>query len=308
MGRRANSIWLSAIGDAWGRWTEMVDFESIPEHVPMTDPMTITDDTQMALAVLHGIDDAMTTDHRYIDHISERFIEWLYDKDNNRGPGRTCLTALRSLDEARRNGKDRTPWVGTVEDSKGCGANMRAPWIGLLSIMSLEELETLGVGQAFITHGHDTALDATRLTVHGTFLLANHHIPPGSLVEHLTIGTNQEILSALDRAQSIEPSQMWEKTFDPCSIVGGGWVAEDALALAARIADVYHDNPKEGLHRAVRTGGDSDSIACITGSFLGAGWDGNWRELFPDVVFEPRYQQELTWATGMVDSIKPMEN
>ena len=64
--------------------------------------------------------------------------------------------------------------------------------------------------------------------------------------------------------------QAWERLlFVGC---GDGWIAEEALATALLCALRHADDPVGGLARAATTAGDSDSIACLTGAFLGAAY------------------------------------
>jgi ADP-ribosylglycohydrolase len=70
---------------------------------------------------------------------------------------------------------------------------------------------------------------------------------------------------------------------DACRITGAGWIAEEALATGLFCAIRHADDPISGLARAAATSGDSDSIACLTGAFLGAAhglsvWPTRWTE------------------------------
>jgi ADP-ribosylglycohydrolase len=71
------------------------------------------------------------------------------------------------------------------------------------------------------------------------------------------------------------------RTADPCQSTGSGWVAEEALATGLLCALLFADEPVDALGRAAATSGDSDSIACLTGAFLGAAygmdaWPADW--------------------------------
>lgn len=285
-----NVVYLSALGDGWGYLNEFTKFQSMPKDIKIPDVIRISDDTQMAIAVIDGLLPKDPGSHAELLNISDRFIVWNNDPDNNRAPGETCKKALNLLE---MNRSQDNPFAGTVTHSKGCGANMRAGWLGLLN-RPIEDIKALAREQARITHGHPTALEASALTALGVWAIAHHEVAQGQLVEFLIenaeLGDN---LDALNRAYNTSNETILDLNNDPCLYVGEGWVAEEALALAARLYDVYYD-PKQGLYRGVRTGGDSDSIACIAGSFFGAGLARNWREFFDQPIrFEPRYEQEL---------------
>ena len=72
-----------------------------------------------------------------------------------------------------------------------------------------------------------------------------------------------------------------DRNADPCQFTGSGAVAEEALATGLLCALLFADEPVAALGRAAATSGDSDSIACLTGAFLGAAygmdaWPADW--------------------------------
>jgi ADP-ribosylglycohydrolase len=74
-------------------------------------------------------------------------------------------------------------------------------------------------------------------------------------------------LHALERAEAF--AAMGEGTPDEVEALGGGWIAEEALAIAVFCAEVAPDL-ESALRLAVTHSGDSDSTGCITGHILGA--------------------------------------
>lgn len=306
MSRIANVVYLSALGDAWGNDTEFLKFKEIPVEVPLPNPLIITDDTQMSLAVVNGLREAEISDNDRLESIALCFLDWRHDEDNDRAPGNTCIAALNSLERSMGGGTERPfdPFVGTITTSKGCGANMRAPWLGLMPWRA-REVTNVAFDQAMITHGHPTALEAASLTALGVWALVHGVVKPTHLTEYLMnkAAPTGECYQALAKALRTPAEQVMNPNLDPCVPIGQGWIAEEALALSARIADLYAANVREGIHRAVRTGGDSDSIACITGAFLGAGLPDStdWSALFSEeIAFEPRYETELDQAVRFI--------
>jgi ADP-ribosylglycohydrolase len=70
---------------------------------------------------------------------------------------------------------------------------------------------------------------------------------------------------------------------DPCIATGDGWIAEEAFATGLLCFLLFPDDPSKALQRAAVTSGDSDSIACLTGAFVGAyagmnAWPKEWAE------------------------------
>lgn len=326
-----NKIWNSihgmAYGDAWGRITEFEKFVDIKEIQPEFPKQIayITDDTQMSLyamkAILDNLDSILEFEND-LNNVAKQnnvrmlfgaqFLEWQTDPRNNRAPGYTCLNSLTNL----RNSEMRTGLEGTDSGSKGCGANMRNPWFGLLPF-SEELIEELSLQQSEVTHSHPLALSSAVLTA---LCLRETYLNPNALTtlnlnDFLLSKTTELIvkhsnnskvrpayLSGLHELKSfLELKQGKVKAFtkadpatDICEILNAeGWVAEEALLLAVTIYDNYKNSPIEGLRRAVYTNGDSDSIAAIAGAYMGSTHN---TQIFPEQwhsKLEPNYIEEL---------------
>jgi ADP-ribosylglycohydrolase len=257
------------------------------------DPALVTDDTQMALAVAWALCEAPSLTPAGVEPaLRERFLAWANSPDNNRAPGRTCLTACELLVDGRR-------WQeASVITSKGCGANMRVTPVGLLPGIDVDTLAGLAQLQAGLTHGHPTGLAAAELTAYAVWVLVDGariaELPArlraraddqrtvyrgdwlGDLWERSSDPSAEafiargwdECVRVLDRLEAalLRP----DRTADPCRATGAGWIAEEALATALLCAIMFADEPVAGLGRAAATSGDSDSIACLAGAFLGA--------------------------------------
>lgn len=127
--RLRSSLMGTAIGDAWGYPHE---FTATACDTPMlttgvlTKRMTISDDTQMTLALTAALrtlrnreEEPSHTDAAAL--IAAHFLAWSTDKDNDRAPGSATMQALRRL--GKKN--DTRQWVHTTTASAGCGAVMR---------------------------------------------------------------------------------------------------------------------------------------------------------------------------------------
>lgn len=92
-----------ALGDALGFPTEFNNVPSILakcgpwRQMRLPKPAIVTDDTQMTLALGRGIRTAMDrgllTPLRLVRPVRDEFVDWYHSPDNNRAPGRTCMTA-----------------------------------------------------------------------------------------------------------------------------------------------------------------------------------------------------------------------
>lgn len=305
-----------ALGDALGFPTEFNDVPSILakcgpwREMELPQRAFVSDDTQMTLAVGRALRTAMDrgvlAPKRLERPLREEFVDWYQSPDNNRAPGRTCLTACALLKEESRAWQDASQ-IG----SKGCGANMRVAPVGLAPGLSDEQRAGAAQLQSALTHGHPTALAASDLTARAVHLLARgtdpaglvgqlrsyahdnrshyHHTWLGDLwtrsqdpsPEHFITRGWDECLEILGRLQ--EAVRTVSPETDPCLATGEGWIAEEAFATGLLCFLLFPDEPVTALRRAACTAGDSDSIACLTGAFAGAwlgadAWPTEWAD------------------------------
>lgn len=262
----------------------------------------ISDDTQMTLytangllygatqAKLNGIEAPM---ERYIHYA---YLDWLETQDgkknkkpvcwlNNvgdlysrRAPGNSCLSALRS-------GR-----MGTVEEpinhSKGCGGVMRVAPIGLFfkndgETDRIREIMALGGKAAAITHGHPLGYIPAAGLVHIISRIVYGGCKYGHL-PHQILRECRELLAEI-YGDDIYTGRMKElidqaaalankggSDMDNIHAIGGGWVGEEALAIAIYCWLRYPSDFDKALIASVNHGGDSDSTGAILGNILGA--------------------------------------
>lgn len=293
-----------AVGDAMGA---AIEFDSIAQirqkfgEQGLTDYApaygrigAITDDTQMTLFTAEGLLRANSRyNHKGICHPASviyfaylRWLEtqgiklndegmrmcayetasWLRDLpelNSRRAPGNSCLSALKS-------GK-----MGTVEEpinnSKGCGGVMRVAPIGLYA----DDAFGLAVEAAAITHGHPTGY----LSAGVLALIIQEIIKGKSLTESVSHAVyeilpqhknHEETFAACDKAIKLANNKTIQPSPETVETLGGGWIAEEALAISIYCALVYENDFKEAILLAVNHSGDSDSTGAITGNILGA--------------------------------------
>ena len=259
----------------------------------------ITDDTQMTLFTAEGVlrsrfsARAPTTEDLRV-YIAAAYMRWLRTQGakhelqaelcngwligneelfSSRAPGVTCMSGLRSMRELTDLAKNQ---------SKGCGGVMRVAPIGLYFASLSRRLPgrherlrhnafIVGCESAGITHGHPTGQLAS-----GTFAVILMELLSGSnLQEAISIamatlcvqGQFEETAKAVDTARRLAAAQ----PNDPVALhtLGGGWVAEEALAIAIYCALSASDF-RSGVELSVNHGGDSDSTGSMTGQLLGA--------------------------------------
>lgn len=201
-------------------------------------------------------------------------VSWLLDVPelySRRAPGNTCLSALKARNAQRSVDRFMVP---PINSSKGCGGVMRVAPLGLIMVRQPAH-EAAEV--AAITHGHPLG-----------------YIPAAILSQmiHYIVYEGFGIEKALEQGISVSERLFRDEPFfndmvrilkkaaemsgnglsDSVNIrsIGGGWVAEEALAIAVYCSLRHKDNFTNGIIAAVNHNGDSDSTGAITGNILGA--------------------------------------
>ena len=255
----------------------------------------ITDDTQMTLFTAEGMLMGLQHDMPMPACVYQSYLDWyatqmrgakggVFNKESmlfaetrlhaRRAPGNTCLSALESGE------------MGLIDEpinrSKGCGGVMRTAPCGLLKMVDMPDPEDAyalqGAMAAAITHSHSLGwIPAAMLSdmVHQIML------EDGRSLRQIT-------LDSLDRMNRLFRTDANMPYFDKLmrhavelvdedvyphegvGMLGGGWVGEEALAIAVYCALKFQDDMEECLSAAVTHDGDSDSTGAIAGNILGA--------------------------------------
>jgi ADP-ribosylglycohydrolase len=297
-GRRAQDAYRGcllggAVGDALGAPVEFMKLGEIRHRfgaagVTELEPVygrrgAITDDTQMTLFTAEALVRAL---HRFEDSglvsiagvARGAYLRWLgtqgepvpgLDDDGwlfgirelhaRRAPGNTCLAALR-------DGGRGTP-ADPANDSKGCGGVMRVAPVGLARFA---DPFAVGSELAAITHGHPTGHLAAGYLAQVVADLVNgaglRDAARGALHRLAREPGHEETAAAVEAALGL-PAKA-DPSPEAVESLGGGWVAEEALAIGLYCALVARDF-EQGVLLAVNHGGDSDSTGSIAGNLMG---------------------------------------
>lgn len=243
---------------------------------------TFTDDTQMTIAVARALakkggaplEDTMV-------ELGKEFVAWSTHASNNRAPGTTCMSGCHAL----RKG---THWLRSgVAGSKGCGAAMRAAPVGLLFFDDEERLVQVAGAQSVLTHGHPTAIASSVAAAAAVAWACRGQKFEGmidftlALVERLdrdrlvALGVDPLVAASVGVSEQVEALRrtarvLGKETDDVCSLLGGAWVGDEAVACALWCLGKAKGDFEEAVRRGATSSGDSDSIACIAGSVAGA--------------------------------------
>lgn len=262
---------------------------------------SVTDDTQLTLFTLEGLIRArLRLRTKGIGHppsvVLHAYLRWLHTQGvswaqaggpfaagrpgpdgwllteralhSRRAPGNTCLSALIVFAAGGEQGSVACP----PNSSKGCGGVMRAAPAGFWPA-DIRTVFELGCEVAALTHGHPSGyLPAGVLAVAVAALLTGADLP-----EALDAAVGElrgwdgagETLDALDLARTL--ARRGRPTAEDLEGLGGGWIGEEALAIAVCVA-LSAEDIEDGLRLAVNHSGDSDSTGSICGNLLGARW------------------------------------
>ncbi|MGV8863178.1 MAG: ADP-ribosylglycohydrolase family protein [Pseudomonas sp.] len=283
-----------AVGDALGAPVEFLEWSAIeakfgPQGIIDFAPAygvtgAVTDDTQMMLFTAEGLLRAYVRgSSREICHvpsvIHHALLRWLITQDypaaipvsrdgwlikqralwSRRAPGKTCVSALNA-----------SPRLGAVAEnnSKGCGALMRvAPCAFFANAFEY------ATQSGRLTHGHPTGYLAAGMFADILQRVVDRkasleHSVTQSLAQHGQVPGMQETRRLLERVLFFF-NEGYQPTPQRICELGGGWVAEETLAIGLWCA-LTARSLEEGVISAVNHSGDSDSTGLIAGHFLGA--------------------------------------
>ncbi|WP_287359344.1 ADP-ribosylglycohydrolase family protein [Mesorhizobium sp.] len=131
----------------------------------------------------------------------------------------------------------------------------------------------LAAETARTTHGHPSASSSSGALATIIMFLAQGRPLLEAVKQTLsllkTMPDAHEVQDALGHALRLSETADWRERLPD---LGGGWVAEEALAISVLCA-LAADNSREAIIAAVNHSGDSDSTGSITGNLVGT-WYG----------------------------------
>lgn len=192
---------------------------------------------------------------------------------HRRAPGNTCMSAL--------GGSAEGSVAHPINHSKGCGGVMRVAPIGLYFAgrrLPVEESDRIGAEAAAITHGHELGWLPAAMLVHIVRHLAEHEGEP-------ILNAVRDAMDALPRVfpdtkhmqeflalirKAVDLTEAEADDLDAIRQLGGGWVGDEALAIAVYCSLKHPQSFGNAVVASVNHSGDSDSTGAITGNIMGA--------------------------------------
>lgn len=210
-----------------------------------------------------------------------RGVSWLLEVPelySRRAPGNTCISALSEARESR-NADDYIE--SPRNNSKGCGGIMRVSPLGIHDANTpIDWLDQEGAYLSAITHGHPLGYLPAAVLTH----ILNRIVFPREkqmtlpeiideaveTTRRLFAGTDylDDLCAIIDKAVRLAANHDTDRS--NIRQLGGGWVAEETLAIAIYCALRYEHDFSAGIIAAVNHDGDSDSTGAVTGNILGA--------------------------------------
>ena len=238
------------------------------------EPGEWTDDTQQSLAIVHALADGRR--HDLVDAVEDGLRAWYAAGPNDVG------NQTRGVLERDRHTFDGLAHAAAAyqaghPESAGNGSLMRTGPVALAAPDDLAAVATLAAEISALTHPHRDAVDACVLwSVAIARALNGPTDEPPDWVDHVSAGLD---LLPPDRRDVWRPRLDACRTTPPESFTPNGWVVTALQAALASIAqtEVPDEAPpcthlRLAIERAIRIGHDTDTVAAIAGSLLGAHW------------------------------------
>jgi len=252
-------LYGGAIGDAVGE-----PYEGIADllDVPIEQTWRLTDDTQLTLATCEAILEAGRVEPA---SIARQFCQW-YQARRIRGLGSSTLKAIRDL----LAGGHWATSGAAGEYAAGNGAAMRVAPLAFLLDPDDNLQRQLIRDVCFITHRHDEAYLGGLAVLRAIRLMAFAENNPGL---HILSSIADQLPDSRVRDQLLALAELPLES--PLTDVGrrygnSGYVVK-SVPLAIYSAQRITRQPFMGvLKEIVAAGGDTDTIAAMTGQIMGA--------------------------------------
>lgn len=222
------------------------------------EPGEWTDDTQMAICIAEN----SSPGHIDFDALGDRFIEWAHECNDIGNQTRAVLSRATAGNDLRRVSLDYHR--ANPDHSAGNGSLMRT---GVTALPYLEDRDAIAKAArnvSDLTHADPTCGDACVLWT----------IAVGTAIETGLLPNMRGGLDMIPSARRDSWASLISEAEDhlPELFPKNGWVIH---AFQAAWSAIAHTTPgpghfHDGVIRSIRPGGDTDTVAAIAGTLLGA--------------------------------------
>ncbi len=299
-------LMAGAAGDALGYEVEFMDRSAILSRfgergitkfaIHSSGKALISDDTQMTLFTANGLLNAPSLQLNLKFAVVRAYIDWFYTQVGTKNKMKSCwLSEIEALHALRAPGNTCMSSLSAIarggdpcNNSKGCGGIMRVAPVALYAAVR-ENFDDVMVAElaadvAECTHQHPLGfLPASLLSV---LIYKVVKMSPAQVREEID-NIVAETITILDRIyvgryerdkeclreltnQAVVLAHSGIEDAEAIRILGEGWVADEAWAIALYSAIRHIDSVEEAIITSVNHDGDSDSTGSICGNIMGA--------------------------------------
>ncbi|VVB95888.1 ADP-ribosylglycohydrolase [uncultured archaeon] len=295
----------AAIGDALGKQNEGLARKDILNRGRITDygkapagcpgeklrEGQYTDDTEQMLVLARSLIECRGFE---VSDFSGRLSAW--GKDALNDPLRKSLIGPASASAIVRLNSGMT-WEYSGSDIPSCGSAMRVAPIGLF-YKDPDDIEFKAAISSVPTHNSKGAIAGAVAVAVGAGCALSDMDCGGIIKEACSRASNYDV----DLSKKIKFSY-GKRDYEPDEVfseIGTSYLVYETVPSAFYCFSRHFDEPENAILEAVNAGGDTDSIACITGALCGAlhgatsfpeGWirgleNGKMIEEVADMLFE----------------------
>jgi poly(ADP-ribose) glycohydrolase ARH3 len=262
----------TGVGDAVGAGFEgrrMVESEAIKAVADRQEVLTYTDDTHMMIGVAESLAENGGFDGAHMAHTFMTNYE--HEPWRGYGPGPPRIFRLIRVGEAWDKAAEKLYHGG----SYGNGSAMRIAPVGILYHDDLAQLRELAYGSSQITHAHELGKEGAALQACAVALAVN--------LEPLAVFDPEEFLAKLEEfihhqvyKEKLAKIRVLLNETDGANRakvvaeVGNGIEAFNSVPTAIYSFLSHPRSFEEAILFAVSLGGDTDTIAAMTGAISGA--------------------------------------
>jgi poly(ADP-ribose) glycohydrolase ARH3 len=255
-----------AIGDGLGARFEGQAAENIRERYPSVDALIrnppnnelwYTDDTQMMI----GVAETLVENHEIVENrLCAAFV-------SNHVPSRGYGRGTRKVLEAMEDGKDfrQVANKNFPGGSLGNGAAMRVAPVGLLFRDDIARLSEQAKASALPTHQHPLGIEGAQILAFAVALASR-----GESFDRASFFAELLTRCATDGFSQKLAAAATTTSFDQVSSLGNGIEALDSVPTAIACFSLAPQSYATAVGSAVLLGGDTDTIAAMTGAMAGA--------------------------------------
>lgn len=231
-----------------------------------------TDDTEMTIALAEAIADT--------GRVNPMECAQYYARHYNpsRRYGASAHTVLAALQHGASY-KD-TGQMLFREGSYGNGGAMRIAPVGLICrSLSPTELKNTVLDAVICTHSHPEGVDGAVIQARAVSLFSLapsfRHINPADFLRELyRLSDTHNMKTHINQVNIILKEDISDNT--AVKLLGNGVRAVESVPCALLAALRYGAEPEKAVIKAVNMGGDTDTIAAMTGALMGALYGDSW--------------------------------